>query len=475
MLYVFFLEELLFLNKFSFRDLKPGTHVHFIGIGGISMSALAEILLNKGYKVSGSDVGESLLTDKLKSGGAKVFIGHSADNIRGANIIIHTAAIKADNPEMLASAESGIPVIDRPTLLGELMKGFENSVAVAGTHGKTTTTSMISLILLLANMDPTLLVGEVLDYIDGNVRIGNSEYFVTEACEYCESFLKFYPKIGVILNVESDHLDYFKDLDHIISSFSKFSDLIPESGFMIANRDDENVVASIENAKSGVITFGITSSDADFKATNITFNEIGFPNFDIEFKGKLLFTLQLVVPGIHNVYNALAAIACMYSIGIDLKYAKAALEIFKGARRRFEIRGVNKGFTVISDYAHHPTEIKATLKAASQFPHNKIWCVFQPHTYTRTYSLMDDFTNAFKDADEVIITDIYAAREKDDGKVHSRDLVNSMRNNSFSSKYISSFDEIADYLYQNAGEGDLVIAMGAGSIDKLADMLVVGN
>lgn len=467
---------MLFLPEFKLELLKPGAHVHFVGIGGISMSALAEILIKNGFVVSGSDIKESTLTNKLQKLGVKFFLGHSKENVTGADLLVYTAAVKASNPEIQAAKQLNIPFIERAVLLGEIMKKYQHAIAVAGTHGKTTTTSMISLILLHANLDPTILVGGELDAINGNIRVGNSTYFVTEACEYVESFLRFHPFVGIILNIEADHLDYFKDLNHIIQSFKKFAQLIPENGYIVTCGDDKNILSIINDIKCNVITYGIKDQTYDWKAENIVFNEYGFPSFDIIYKNNKISTIQLNIPGMHNVYNALAAAACAYTLDVKIEDIVNGLYIFKGTYRRFEIKGRLNGFTIVDDYAHHPTEIKATLAAASKFPHDKIWCVFQPHTYTRTLSLLDEFSEAFTDADRVIITDIYAARERDEHKVHSRDLVNKIIEKGGNAEYISSFDEITSHILNQANEGDLIITMGAGNIYQVSEkILQVGH
>ncbi len=460
------------MQKFKLELLKAGAHVHFIGIGGISMSALAEILCKSGFIVSGSDLRQSSLTNKLQKMGVTFYLGHAEENIAGAELIVHTAAINESNPELQAAKQQKILTIDRPTLLGEIMRKYAHAIAVSGTHGKTTTTSMVSSILMQAELDPTVLVGEVLETIDGNLRLGNSSYFVTEACEYCESFLKFYPYIGIILNVEADHLDYFENLEHIIASFKKFAKLVPQNGYIIVCGDDLNALKAVEDLNCNILTYGIKQQNNEWFAKNITFNESGFPTFDVMYRQKYLTTIELNVPGIHNVYNALAAIACAYILDVNITNIRQGIFAYKGANRRFEIKGKTKGFTVISDYAHHPTEIKATLAAAAKYPHKKLWCVFQPHTYTRTLTLMDDFSHAFTDADQVIITDIYAAREKDNGKVHSKDLVQNIHQNGYKAKYISGFKDIASYVLKNANEGDIIITMGAGSIDQLGDVIL---
>ena len=446
-------------------------HIHFIGIGGISMSGIAEMLLSFGYKVSGSDLKSSKITDRLQEKGAEVIIGHHPENIKACDLVVYTAAVKEDNPELAKARQTGIPVIDRAEMLGLLMKKFDTSIAVAGTHGKTTTTSMISLILEHAGFDPTILVGGELDEINGNIKIGKDQYLVTEACEYVESFLKFFPKIGIILNIDADHLDYFKNMDHIFEAFTRFAQRIPQDGFLIACKDDLHTEALIKKVHCPIITYGM-KEEADYQAKNIQFNSQGFPGFEAYHKEELLGKFQLSVPGHHNISNALAAIACCHLLGVPLKTMQEKLNRFQGTHRRFEKLGEMNGLTIIDDYAHHPTEIKATLQASTQYPHRKIWCVFQPHTYTRTITLLEEFAKAFKDADHVIISDIYAAREKDTGAVHSRDLVKAVEKHQQNVTYIGSFEEIRNYLLKHAQSGDLIITMGAGDIHRVGEMLL---
>ena len=463
------------MYQFKLNLLEQNAHVHFVGIGGISMSGLAEILVKNNFLVSGSDVNESPLTQKLRALGVKITIGHKKENIQNPDLVVFTAAVNDSNPEIQRAKELGIPIIDRATLLGELMKKYQNAIGIAGTHGKTTTTSMISLILLQAHLDPTILVGGELDIIDGNVHVGTHKYFITEACEYVESFLKFFPSIGLVLNIEADHLDYFRDINHIIQSFNKYIKLIPKSGYVIACGDDKNVLKALEGASCSVITYGIESKLNQWKSANISYSSNGFPCFDLVHDNHVLANIQLSVPGKHNIYNALAAAVCAYTLGIDMQYIVQGLKSFKGTHRRFEVKGNINGFTVIDDYAHHPTEIKATLSAASQLTHNKLWCVFQPHTYTRTFSLLDEFAKSFHNADYVIIADIYAARELDNGKIHSKDLVEQINQRKEHAIYMSSFEEIAAYILQHAHPGDMVITMGAGDIYKVGEIVLEAN
>lgn len=392
-------------------DLSQYKKIHCIGIGGIGLSAIAEILLSRGYEVSGSDMKESAETVRLASKGARVFIGHRAENADEADLLVFSAAVGHDNPEMKRAEERGIPILSRAQMLGLLMQEYENSIAVSGTHGKTTTTSMVSLILDRAKLEPTILVGGNLAEIGGNVKVGHSRYFITEACEYMDSFLSLKPKIEIILNIDSDHLDYFKDIDHIVSSFDKFAQLVPASGTIIAydaNPFVNQVIRDLDN----VVTFGL-SENCDYYAANIQFNEEGMPAFDVCHDGQLLSRVQLAVPGEHNILNALAAFTCACALGVEPQLTKETLERYHGTQRRFDIVGTTaKGVKIVDDYAHHPTEIKATLSASENVPHNKLWCIFQPHTYTRTIALFDEFAEAFEKADKLILAEIYAAREK---------------------------------------------------------------
>lgn len=454
-----------FLNK------KKVNNVHLVGIGGIAMSALAEILLDKGYSVSGSDIRASHITTKLSNHGAKVYIGHHQDNITGADIIVYTSAAKPDNPEIVKANELGIPILDRAEMTGELMLAYKTSVAVSGAHGKTTATSMISLIFEHAEFNPTILVGGELNEIGGNVKVGSNDLMITEACEYKENFLKFHPNVGVVLNIDEDHLDYFKDFEHIFSTFSKFAKLIPKKGSLILNNDDYDVRKLISHANCNIITYGI-NLDSDFQAKNITFSESGYPSFDVIHKGEVLERFSLDIPGQHNIYNALASIATTYTLGVPVEKIKEKLKKFKGTHRRFDILGEWNDIKVIDDYAHHPTEIKATLDAVQKIPNNRVWCIFQPHTYTRTKSLLLDFGKSFDGADNIIIADIYAAREKDTGEIHSKDLVEQINKEGHNAVYISSFEAIVEHLKKHATPKDIVLTMGAGNIYEVGNMLV---
>ncbi|SFE53617.1 UDP-N-acetylmuramate--L-alanine ligase [Peptostreptococcus sp. D1] len=447
-------------------------NIHFIGIGGINMSALAEICINKGYNVSGSDMQESHLVDNLISLGAKITIGQKKENITDdINLVVYTAAISNENEEFLAAKEKNILMINRAAFLGQIMREYKNSIAVSGTHGKTTTTSMLSTIFNYAEKDPTILVGGNLSTIGGNVRIGSSENFITEACEYVDSFLSFNPFISIVLNIEEDHLDYFSGIEEIKASFNKFGKLLPEDGYFIVNGDNENTKDIMYDVDATIIKFG-QKDDNDAIISEIRYDEDGFAMFKLNYKGVNLGTFELSVYGLHNVYNAAAAIIASIVSNIEADVIKKAIKEYKGVGRRFEKKGYFKNTLVVDDYAHHPTEVKATLSAAKTLKKNKLWVVFQPHTYSRTKALLKEFAEAFYSADKVIITDIYAAREKNPGDISSKDLVEKLYHNNVDVTYIPTFEEIESYLRKNLEADDLIITCGAGPIYKVGEALL---
>lgn len=458
--------------ELSFLELPQIKYIHFIGIDGISMSGLAEILLSLGYKVSGSDMKTSNKTRKLEKMGAKIFQYHSEDNIDNPDLVVYTAAIKENNPEMIKARRLNIPLIDRATLLGQIMKKYPYGVAVSGTHGKTTTTSMITTIMLESALDPTVHIGAELEAIGGTTHIGGDKYFIAEACEYYESFLKFYPYLAVILNIEYDHADYFRNIEHVKETFLKFAGLVPEDGYLVACADDPNTVSILDNVRCNKITYGIKSGNAMWTAKNIKFDDMGCGYFTVLKDKEKLAEIKLSVPGIHNVSNSLAAIAACHTLGCDISTIKRGLFKFTGAHQRFELKGIIDNIKVIDDYAHHPSEIKATLKAAKNCSHSRIWCVFQPHTYTRTKFLLDEFAVSFSDASMIIVTDIYAAREVDNGEIHSSILAERIKSSGQNAVYISGFENIVDYLENNVVPGDIVITMGAGDIYKVGEMFL---
>ena len=453
-------------------DFNHPCHVHFIGIGGISMSGLAEILMKEGFTVSGSDNKESSLTDHLTDKGAVIFYGQKASNIiDGINVVVYTAAIHEDNEEFMEAKRQGLPMLSRAELLGQLMTNYDTPIAVSGTHGKTTTTSMLSHIFLAGDMDPTISVGGILKAIHGNIRVGSSGLFVTEACEYTNSFLHFFPKISVILNIDADHLDFFKDLDDIRHSFRLFAELLPEDGTLVINGDIENLSYITDGLACRVVTFGREAS-LDSSASDIQYDEQGNASFDLIRHGIPSGHVTLSVGGEHNVYNALSAIAVADLLGVSAETIQEGLLSFHGTDRRFEYKGEFNGITVIDDYAHHPTEIEATLKSAAHYPHRELWCIFQPHTYTRTKALFDEFAQALSHTDHLILADIYAARETDTLGISSEQLARAAASYGCDAIYLPSFDEIEKYVRDHCQSGDLLITMGAGDVVNIGEDLL---
>jgi len=449
---------------------KP-VHVHFMGIGGISMSGIAEILLNEGFTVSGSDRAKSVLTETLEAQGVQIFYKQIASNITDdIDLVVYSAAIAKDNPELLAAIEQNIPTLTRAELLGQIMKNYDMPIAISGTHGKTTTTSMVSEVLMKAETDPTLSIGGMLPSIGGNIRIGKSEYFVTEACEYTNSFLSFFPKISLILNVEEDHLDFFKDIHDIRASFHRFAKLLPADGTLIINGDMDGFDVITEGIGCKIVTFGEKPADT-YYYTDLAFDASAHASFTLHSPLEDAH-ITLSVPGKHNVLNAMAAIALSDRLGLPRKISLAAVSSFKGTERRFEHKGKIGGITIIDDYAHHPTEIRATLEAALKTEHKTLWCVFQPHTYTRTKAFLDDFAKALSLADHVVLADIYAAREKNTIGISSKDLAEKIAALGKPCSYFPSFDEIENFLLEKCSSGDLLITMGAGDVYKIGENLL---
>lgn len=455
-------------------ELNNYRRFHCVGIGGIGLSAIAEILLSRGMKVSGSDIKESQVTEMLRGLGAEIYIGHDAYNIGDAEVLIYSAAVSLENPEILRAREMGIPCITRADALGGLMSDYELSIAISGTHGKTTTTSMVGLILQNAGLSPTVLVGGMLNEFHSNVVVGASEYFVTEACEYMDSFLSLSPRVEIILNIDSDHLDYFRDINHIAMSFEKFASSVPANGFVVAFDSNPFVKAVTSKLDCKVVNFGF-NEESEYYAGDICFNNQGMPQYTLYKYGERLIDIQLGVPGEHNIVNSLAAAASCLELGVMPDVVKATLENFKGTRRRFDVIGKSdNGVSIVDDYAHHPTEVKATLAAAKKLDHKKIWCLFQPHTYTRTIALMDEFAASFDDADVVVLAEIYAARENNVHKISSKALMEKIveRSPDKDIHFFADFDEIASFVHDNAGCGDLVITMGAGDIYRVGELIL---
>ncbi len=453
-------------------DFNQKIHVHFIGIGGISMSGLAEILAGEGFTISGSDAKESALTKRLETDGMVIHYGQVASNITpDIDLVVYTAAIREDNEEWQAAKNAGIPMLTRAELLGQIMDNYEKSIAVAGTHGKTTTTSMMSHVLLAGNCDPTISVGGILSAIGGNIRVGKSENFITEACEYTNSFLNFRPKYSIVLNVEAEHLDFFKDLEDVRTSFRKFIANTLTEGVTIINGEIENYEALVADMPQQIVTYG-TKDSLDYYATDITFNEKACAHFTAMHKGSKLFEVQLGVPGLHNVSNALSVIATAKCMGISDEAILMGLLQFGGADRRFQYKGDWNGVTVVDDYAHHPTEIRATLTAAKNYPHMRLVLVFQPHTYSRTQAFLQEFADVLSMADIVVLADIYAAREKNTIGISSKDILSLLEEKGCESYYFPTFEEIEKFLLKKCINGDLLITMGAGNVVEIGENLL---
>ncbi|MCL6638312.1 MAG: UDP-N-acetylmuramate--L-alanine ligase [Firmicutes bacterium] len=427
------------------------------------MSGLARILAARGHRVSGCDQKPSPIVEALRADGLQVAIGHDPRHLEGVDLVVYTAAIRPDQPELVAARARNLPVMERAVLLGEVASSYPVCVAVAGTHGKTTTTGMIGLVLTEAGLDPTISLGGELAQIGGNVRLGGDRIFLTEACEYVESFLRLTPTVAVILNIEPDHPDFFRDLAHLKGAFARVAGLVPEDGRIVARTELANVAEAVAGARAPVLSFG-EGPGADFTARDVRFDGRGLPSFVPVVRGRPMARMALAVPGFHNVINALAALAAADALGVAPEEAAAALGKYGGTKRRFERKGSYAGAEIVDDYAHHPTEVRATLAAARNCPYKRIWCVFQPHTYTRTASLLEEFARALCLADRVIVTDIYAAREVDDGRVHARDLVRRLEELGGEALYLPSFDAVAAHLAANARPGDLILTMGAGDI-----------
>jgi len=450
-------------------DILSAHRIHMIGIGGISMSGIAEVLLREGHAVSGSDLKSSPLTERLIQHGARVFLGHRPENVEGAEAVIYTAAIKPDNPEMVRAKELGLPIFSRAEVLGRLMDRATYGLAIAGTHGKTTTTSMVSTILIQAGQDPTVLVGGELDEIGGNVRVGRSPYFVTEACEYSESFLQFRPYAAAILNMEPDHLDYYRTFERVLDAFAGFASRVNPQGFLVINQDDPNWRRVADSNRGRLVTFSL-KGEADWWARDIDLAQ-GYPSFEVVQKGEGRGRISLRVPGRHNVANALAAVALTAELGIAWEDIVKGLEGFTGTHRRFERKASRGGISIYDDYAHHPTEIKATLAAARQVARGNVIAIFQPHLFSRTKDLLSDFATAFQEADVVILTSIYAAREKDTGEISGADLARAVAQWHPRTYYRPEKEEIPELALSLAQPGDLIITLGAGDIERVADEL----
>ena len=443
----------------------PGRKAHLVGIGGVSMSPLAEVLHGEGVLVTGSDAHESKTVEHLRSLGIPVTIGHLPQSVEGADCVIRTAAVHDDNPEIAAARAAGIPVFERAQAWGAIMRAYQNALCVSGTHGKTTTTSMCTHIFMAAQADPTVMIGGTLPLLGAGHRVGKGDTIILESCEYCDSFLSFLPTVAVILNIEADHLDYFKDLADVEKSFRAFARLVPEGGMVVANAEDSNTMETLKGLDRPLLTFGLESGDVH--AQDLTW-EKGLPTFDVVVKGEPYAHVALAVPGVHNVKNALAAAAAAWALRIPAAAVEAGLSTFRGAGRRLEHKGSFHGAQVYDDYAHHPGELTALLTTARTLGYDRIICAFQPHTYSRTKALFDGFVTALKLADLAILTDIYAARETDDLGVSSAQLAGQIPG----AEYCPSLADVTARLRELAQPGDLILTVGAGDIYTAGEALV---
>ena len=446
--------------------------IHFIGIGGISMSSLAEILKSKGKTITGSDGVASNVTKALENIGIQVSIGQKAENITpDTDLIVYTAAVKEDNPELMAARASGIETVDRAALVGMMMLEYKFPLSVAGTHGKTTTSSLVTEIFLEANTNPTVSIGGILPSIKGNYKVGGEDYFILETCEYCDSFLKFNPHGAIILNIDADHLDYFKNLDNIYKSFNKFANRLPEGGFLVINNEIPRLSEVLEGVKAKVITYG-KDNTADWYPTDVTFNDLGHATYTVNHKGEKIAQVELSIPGMHNVYNSLSAFALATCYGVATEAIVKGIKNFTGTDRRFQFKGQFNGVNVIDDYAHHPTEIQATINSARGTKLNKLWIMFQPHTYTRTKALFPEFVEALSHTDHVILADIYAARETDTLGVSSKQIADELKAKGCDAYYFPSFEEIENFCLTHCQKGDVLITMGAGDVVNIGEHLL---
>lgn len=440
--------------------------IHFIGIGGSGMCPMAQILKSRGFEITGSDIYESDTLIRIKNMGINVFMGHKASNLNGSELVVYTAAVKADNPELVEADRLGIPAIERSVMLGMLSRYYSNSIAIAGTHGKTSTTAMLTQIMVTGKADPSAIIGGYLPFIKGNSRIGKSQTIICEACEYVDSFLQLNPSISVILNVDADHLDYFKTFDRLKKSFHKFAEQTNKA--IIVNGDDKNSLECLENIENKeIITFGC-SKECDYRACNIEKYTNAFYKFTIEYHGNPICNIKLKVPGLHNVMNALAAATAAHYSGIDSKDIELGLSEFSGVHRRFEILGIKNDITVADDFAHHPTELEATLTCAMNMGFSKVWAVFQPHTYSRTAMLFDDFVKVLSIPDKLVMSEILAVRESNTYNIYTKDLADKIPG----SVWFNTFDEITNYVVENAKSGDLILTLGGGNVYVCANMMM---
>lgn len=450
----------------------PGRRAHLVGIGGVSMSPLAQVLRGMGVAITGSDMKESSSVEHLRSAGIPVAIGHRAENLQGAEFVIRTAAAHDDNPEIAGARALGIPVFERAQAWGAIMRSYTNALCISGTHGKTTTTSMCTHIIMAAKMDPTVMIGGTLPLLGAGHRVGQGDTIILESCEYCNSFLSFYPTVAVILNIEADHLDFFKDLEDVERSFRAFADKVPPEGLIVANRDDENTMRTLAGETRPILTFGL--NEGGVHAGNLIWTH-GLPTFDVIFHGEVFTHVELKVPGKHNVCNALAAAAASIALGVSPQAVKEGLQAFRGAGRRFEHKGAYNGAQVYDDYAHHPGELQALLSTAKELGYQRVVCAFQPHTYSRTEALFDSFVEVLKQPDVTLLAEIFAARESNETGISSKNLAEQIPG----SLYFPTLEALEAHLRAIAQPGDLILTVGAGDIytvgEKLTDNVPAGQ
>lgn len=446
------------------NSLKGIKNIHFIGIGGSGMFPMASILHQQGYNISGSDNYESDTLSKVRKLGIRVYEEHKPENIINSDLIVYSAAIKDSNPEIVEAKAKNIPIAERSEILGLICSEYNHSIAVSGTHGKTSTSSMIASVLIDAKKSPTAIVGGTMLGTGGNSVSGTSDIFVCEACEYVNSFLHLNPKASIILNVDADHLDFFGNLENVKKSFSKFASQTTD--LLIVNGDDKNSVDCVGKSNVRKIFYG-DSDKNDFYPLNISFNKNQFPSFDLMNKGKKIAKLSLNIPGRHNIYNSIAAFIACYESGVEIQSIVEALKNFKGVHRRFEILGNLGGIVVADDFAHHPAEIKATLSAAKNMGFKRVWAVFQPHTYSRTFTFLNEFAEALSLADRAVISEILPVRETNTYDIYSEDLAKKIDG----CIYLKTFEDITDFIASNAQSGDLVLTMGGGNVYKCANMI----
>ena len=447
--------------------LRPGVRVHLAGIGGVSMCPLAEVLHGMGLCVQGSDMTESETVQHLRSQGIPVSVGHAAENLQNAQLVIRTAAIHDDNPEISGAVTRGIPVYERAQAWGASMQQYRNALCISGTHGKTTTTSMAAHIFMAAQRDPTVMIGGYLPLLGAGHRVGHGDTIILESCEYCNSFLNFSPTTAVVLDIEADHLDFFKDLADVEHSFHAFADLVPQQGYVIANADDSGAMDAVKGLAHPVFTFSVRDKNADCRADNVSFHD-GCGEFDVLVHGQFYAHIALAVAGKHNISNALAAASAAYVLGIGGKAVEEGLRTFHGAGRRFEYKGSFHGAAVYDDYAHHPGELHALLTTARSMPYKRIICAFQPHTYSRTQALFSSFVEELKLADVAVLAEIYAAREVNDIGISSSQLAAQIPG----AIYCSTLDQVADVLAEMAQPDDLILTVGAGDIYRAGEKLL---